>query len=94
MPFASWPRTSSQGEPIDSSDVARDAAPSLAASLAKMRQAHAAEFESEDSRTVVLHTENDLRYGDMVAVMDAIAETKDPRGKHGEPEFRVNLAVK
>jgi len=59
-----------------------------------MRSAHATEFDNDDSRTVVLHTQDDLRYGDMVAVMDAIAEAKDPRARHGEPEFRVNLAIK
>jgi biopolymer transport protein ExbD len=79
---------------IDSAELPRNRTPTLAATLESMQKAHAADFGFDESRTVVLHTENDLRYKEMVAVMDAIAAAKDPRGHHGESEFRVNLAVK
>lgn len=77
---------------VDTLKVERTA--DLGLKLDELRKAHAGELEGDDSRTVVLHTDDELRYGEMVSVMDAISSIKDPRGKHGEPAYRVNLATK
>ena len=79
---------------VDTTSVSRAETASLGAKLDELRRAHAGDLASEESRIVVLHTDDKLRYGDMVSVMDAISSIKDPRGKHGESAFHVNLATK
>ena len=79
---------------VDTASVPRAETARIGAKLDELRRAHAGELESDESHVVVLHTDDQLRYGDMVAVMDAISSVKDPRGKHGEPAFHVNLATK
>jgi biopolymer transport protein ExbD len=81
-------------EVVETANVPRETPSALGAKLDEMRRAHPGDLAGEESRTVVLHTDNELRYKDMVAVMDGISAPKDPRGNHGEPEFRVNLATK
>jgi hypothetical protein len=83
-----------ESEIVETMKVPRDHAGDIGKTLVDLQRAHASELGADESRTVVLHTDNALRYGDMVAVMDGIASPKDPRGHHGEPEFRVNLATK
>ncbi len=77
---------------VDTLRVDRTA--NLGAKLEELRKAHAGDLEGDESHVVVLHTDDALRYADMVAVMDAISSIKDPRGKHGEPTYHVNLATK
>ena len=81
-------------EIVETMNVPRETPKALGAKLDEMRRTHANDLGGEESRTVVLHTDNELRYGDMVAVMDGISAPRDPRGNHGEPEFHVNLATK
>jgi biopolymer transport protein ExbD len=78
---------------VETTSVPRATPSALGAKLDEIRRAHS-DLGGEESRIVVLHTDNELRYGDMVAVMDGISAPKDPRGNHGEPEFHVNLATK
>jgi len=64
-----------------------------------MSRAHAVDLSNADSRVVVMHTDDDLRFGDLVAVMDAVAAVKDPnarpsRGDPPEQAFRVSFAAK
>ena len=79
---------------VETTNVPRAEPTELGKKLDEIRRAHPGDLGADESRTVVLHTDNDLRYRDMVAVMDGIAAPKDPRGNHGEPEFRVSLATK
>ena len=79
---------------VETASVPRANPNALGAKLDEIRRAHPGDLGGEESRTVVLHTDDELRYGDMVAVMDGISSPRDPRGNHGEPEFRVNLATK
>ena len=81
-------------EIVETATVARATPNALGAKLSEMRRTRPGDLGGDESRTVVLHTDNELRYRDMVAVMDGIAAPKDPRGNHGEPELRVNLATK
>jgi len=81
-------------EIVETASVPREMPSALGAKLDEMRRAHPGDLAGDESRTVVLHTDNELRYRDMVAVMDGISAPKDPRGNHGEPEFHVNLATK
>jgi biopolymer transport protein ExbD len=78
---------------LDTADLPRAQRSELAARLSSMHGAHPADTGGDDSRTVVLHTQNDLRYADMIAVMDAIEEARDPSNARA-PEFRVSLATK
>lgn len=79
---------------VETTNVPRAEPTALGQKLDEMRRAHPGDLGADESRTVVLHTDNELRYRDMVAVMDGIAAPKDPRGNHGESEFRVSLATK
>ena len=81
-------------EIVETASVPRATPAALGTKLDAIRRAHPGDLGGDESRTVVLHTDNELRYGDMVAVMDGISAPKDPRGNHGEPEFHVNLATK
>lgn len=81
-------------EIMETVQVPRETPSALGAKLDEIRRTHPGDLGGEESRTVVLHTDNELRYGDMVAVMDGISAPRDPRGNHGEPEFHVNLATK
>ena len=81
-------------EIVETASVPRETPSALGAKLDEIRRAHPGDLGGEESRTIVLHTDNELRYGDMVAVMDGISVPRDPRGNHGEPEFHVNLATK
>ena len=81
-------------EIVETASVPRETPSALGAKLDEMRRARPGDLAGEESRTVVLHTGDELRYGDMVAVMDGISAPRDPRGNHGEPEFHVNLATK
>jgi biopolymer transport protein ExbD len=81
-------------EIVETASVPRETPNALGAKLDQMRRTHTGDLGGEESRTVVLHTDDELRYKDMVAVMDGISAPRDPRGNHGEPEFHVNLATK
>jgi biopolymer transport protein ExbD len=81
-------------EIVETTSVPRATPNVIGARLDEIRRAHSGDLGGEESRIVVLHTDDELRYGDMVAVMDGISAPKDPRGNHGEPEFHVNLATK
>ncbi|HSQ64962.1 MAG TPA: biopolymer transporter ExbD [Polyangiaceae bacterium] len=96
----------------DGIDVPRDAVhvregqseltryPGLSATLEELSRSHAADLSSADSRVVVMHTDDELRFGDLVAVMDAVAAVKDPNarparaGQPPEQAFRVSFAAK
>jgi len=96
---------------IDGFDVPRDGVrvhegqteitryPELSAKLQEISRAHAVDLSNADSRVVVMHTDDELRFGDLVAVMDAVAAVKDPnarpsRGGVPEQAFRVSFAAK
>ena len=79
---------------VETANVPRERASTLGAKLDEMRRARPSDLGGDGARTVVLHTDDALRYADMVAVMDSISAPRDPRGNHGEPEFRVSLATK
>jgi biopolymer transport protein ExbD len=81
-------------EIVETANVPRETPSALGSKLDEMRRTHPGDLAGEESRTVVLHTDNELRYREMVAVMDGISGPRDPRGNHGEPEFHVNLATK
>lgn len=81
-------------EVLATANVPRERVAEISAKLEDLESGHAIELASADSHIVVLHTDDELRYADMIAVMDAIAAPKDPRGHHGESAFRVNLATK
>jgi biopolymer transport protein ExbD len=75
--------------------------PGLSAKLGEVSRAHAADMGTADSHVVVMHTDDELRFGDLVAVMDAVAAVKDPNAHpargHEELEqqaFRVSFASK
>jgi biopolymer transport protein ExbD len=78
---------------VDQAELQRSERDTLGDKLQAMQKSHPADFTGDDGRTVVVHTENDLRYGDMIAVMDAIESPKDPRDAR-LPEFHVSLATK
>lgn len=81
-------------ETLDSTTIPRSDVKAIGKRIDAMQHAHPVDLASEMSHVVVLHVANDMRYGDMVAVMDSIAQVPDPRGHHGEPNFHVNLATK
>ena len=79
---------------VDTLTVPHERTAEIGAKLEELRRAHAGELAGEESHVVVLHTDDQLRYGDMVAVMDAISSIKDPRFKREQPAYHVNLATK
>ena len=81
-------------EIVETASVPRETPNAIGAKLHEIRRTHPGDLGGDESRTVVLHTNDELRYKDMVAVMDGISAPRDPRGNHGEPELRVNLATK
>jgi len=80
-------------ETLDATTIDRADVKSIGKKIDAMQKAHPTDLASDMSHVVVLHVGNEMRYGDMVAVMDSIAQIPDPRG-HGEPNYRVNLATK
>ncbi len=81
-------------ETLDRVAIERSDLKNVGKKIDAMQHAHPVDLASDASHVVVLHVGNEMRYGDMVAVMDSIASIPDPRTRHGEPNFHVNLATK
>ncbi len=81
-------------ETLDQTTIERNDTKSIGKKIDAMQHAHPVDLASDMSHVVVLHVGNEMRYGEMVAVMDSIAQVPDPRTRHGEPNFHVNLATK